>query len=86
MAELADAFIALPGGWGTLEEFSEVVTWTQRLGSNLTAETGYPGLAALCVKEVTGDELCYAVVDSQPRLSHFFLRCCVRTRAHVGDV
>eukprot|EP00439_Symbiodinium_sp_Y106_P035393 s1097_g4.t1 len=29
MAELADAFIALPGGWGTLEEFSEVVTWTQ---------------------------------------------------------
>ena len=32
MAELADAFIALPGGWGTLEEFSEVVTWTQLLG------------------------------------------------------
>ena len=29
MAELADAFIALPGGFGTLEEFCEVVTWTQ---------------------------------------------------------
>jgi uncharacterized protein (TIGR00730 family) len=29
MAELADAFIALPGGLGTLEEFCEVVTWTQ---------------------------------------------------------
>src|SRR6185503_16333609 len=29
MASLADAFIALPGGFGTLEEFSEVVTWTQ---------------------------------------------------------
>ncbi|CAE6937586.1 unnamed protein product [Symbiodinium natans] len=29
MAELADAFIALPGGWGTLEEFAEVATWTQ---------------------------------------------------------
>ncbi len=29
MAELADAFIALPGGWGTLEEIFEVTTWTQ---------------------------------------------------------
>lgn len=29
MAELADGFIALPGGYGTLEEFCEVVTWVQ---------------------------------------------------------
>ncbi|TAJ10367.1 MAG: TIGR00730 family Rossman fold protein [Nitrospirae bacterium] len=29
MAELSDAFIALPGGYGTLEEFCEVVTWAQ---------------------------------------------------------
>ncbi len=29
MAALADAFVALPGGFGTLEEFCEVVTWTQ---------------------------------------------------------
>jgi uncharacterized protein (TIGR00730 family) len=29
MAELADAFIALPGGIGTLEETFEVWTWTQ---------------------------------------------------------
>lgn len=29
MADLADAFIMLPGGFGTLEEFFEVVTWTQ---------------------------------------------------------
>lgn len=29
MAELSDAFIALPGGFGTLEEFAEAVTWTQ---------------------------------------------------------
>jgi uncharacterized protein (TIGR00730 family) len=27
MAELADGFIMLPGGFGTLEEFMEVVTW-----------------------------------------------------------
>jgi uncharacterized protein (TIGR00730 family) len=29
MAELADAFIALPGGWGTLDEFFEILTWGQ---------------------------------------------------------
>lgn len=31
MAERADAFVALPGGYGTIEEFCEVVTWA-RLG------------------------------------------------------
>ena len=29
MAELSDAFIALPGGLGTIDEFFEMVTWTQ---------------------------------------------------------
>jgi len=29
MAELSDAFIALPGGYGTLDEFAEVLTWSQ---------------------------------------------------------
>ena len=29
MADLADAFVALPGGAGTLEEFFEVWTWAQ---------------------------------------------------------
>ena len=29
MAQRADAVVALPGGWGTLEELFEVVTWTQ---------------------------------------------------------
>ncbi|MHA7964246.1 LOG family protein [Paenibacillus sp. CAU 1782] len=29
MAELADAFIALPGGPGTLEEYFEIFTWGQ---------------------------------------------------------
>lgn len=29
MASLADAFVALPGGAGTLEEFFEVWTWAQ---------------------------------------------------------
>ena len=29
MAELADGFIAMPGGFGTLEEFCEMLTWAQ---------------------------------------------------------
>jgi uncharacterized protein (TIGR00730 family) len=29
MAEQSDAFIALPGGYGTLDEFIEIVTWAQ---------------------------------------------------------
>ena len=29
MADLADGFIALPGGLGTLEEFCEIMTWGQ---------------------------------------------------------
>ena len=33
MADLADGFIALPGGFGTLEEFFEMTTWSQ-LGLN----------------------------------------------------
>ena len=29
MADLAEAFVALPGGYGTVEEFCEVLTWSQ---------------------------------------------------------
>ncbi len=29
MADLSDAFMALPGGYGTLEEFCEIITWRQ---------------------------------------------------------
>jgi uncharacterized protein (TIGR00730 family) len=29
MAQLSDAFVALPGGFGTFEELFEVTTWTQ---------------------------------------------------------
>jgi uncharacterized protein (TIGR00730 family) len=52
MAELSDAFIALPGGFGTFEEFSEVVTWSQ-LGLHrkacglLNVEGYYDSLLAL---------------------------------------
>ena len=29
MADLSDAFVALPGGFGTLEEIIEILTWSQ---------------------------------------------------------
>jgi uncharacterized protein (TIGR00730 family) len=29
MADLSDAFIAIPGGWGTLDELAEILTWKQ---------------------------------------------------------
>jgi uncharacterized protein (TIGR00730 family) len=52
MAELADAFVALPGGIGTLEELIEVYTWSQ-LGIHdkacgvLNVGGYYDGLATL---------------------------------------
>jgi uncharacterized protein (TIGR00730 family) len=51
MAELADAFVALPGGLGTVEELFEVYTWAQ-LGLHrkpcglLDVEGYYAGIAA----------------------------------------
>ena len=51
MADLADAFVALPGGLGTLEELFEVYTWAQ-LGLHrkpcglLNVEGYYDGIAA----------------------------------------
>lgn len=29
MAEMSDGFVALPGGWGTIEETFEILTWAQ---------------------------------------------------------
>jgi uncharacterized protein (TIGR00730 family) len=29
LADRADAFVALPGGYGTMDEFIEIVTWAQ---------------------------------------------------------
>jgi uncharacterized protein (TIGR00730 family) len=57
MAELADAFIALPGGIGTLEELFEVYTWAQ-LGLHrkpcalLNAEGYYDGIAGFLANAV----------------------------------
>ena len=52
MADLSDGFIAMPGGFGTFEEFCEVLTWSQ-LGLHtkpcglLNVKGYYTGLLAL---------------------------------------
>ncbi|HUY80206.1 MAG TPA: TIGR00730 family Rossman fold protein [Acidobacteriaceae bacterium] len=59
MAERADAFVALPGGYGTLDEFIEIVTWAKlRIHAKpcVLVNTGgfYDGLLAFldrCVSE-----------------------------------
>ena len=58
MAELADAFVALPGGLGTFEELCEMLTWAQ-LGYHrkpvvvFDAEDFYAPLFALLDHAVT---------------------------------
>ena len=58
MAELSDAFVALPGGIGTLEELFEVYTWAQ-LGLHhkpcalLNVAGYYDGIAEFLAHAVT---------------------------------
>jgi uncharacterized protein (TIGR00730 family) len=77
MAELSDAFVALPGGIGTLEELFEVWTWAQ-LGSHekpcglLNVDGFYSGLLGFLdhvvseafLRQVHRDML---LVDTEPR-------------------
>jgi uncharacterized protein (TIGR00730 family) len=76
MADLSDAFVALPGGFGTFEEFCEVLTWAQ-LGLHpkpcaLLNVAGYydPLLAlfdhAVAERFVRAEHLEQIVVSDQP--------------------
>lgn len=62
MAELAEGFIALPGGFGTFEELFEILTWAQ-LGFHrkpiglLNVADYYRPLLALCDQAVAEDFL-----------------------------
>lgn len=77
MADLAEGFIALPGGYGTFEEFCEVVTWSQ-LGLHakpcgvLNVEKYYDPLLALfdhAVKEgfLRSDNRTLVLEERDPR-------------------
>jgi uncharacterized protein (TIGR00730 family) len=59
MAELSDAFIAMPGGYGTFEELFEIITWAQ-LGIHrkpiglLNVAGYYDGLLA-CIEQAIAE-------------------------------
>lgn len=57
IAELSEAFVALPGGYGTMDEFHEVLTWAQlqihgKPVGLLNADGFYDELLALYAKMV----------------------------------
>jgi len=59
MADLSDAFVALPGGFGTWEEFFEVLTWSQlgiqRKRCGLLNVEGYYDPLLAMVERATSD-------------------------------
>ena len=64
MAELADGFIALPGGFGTLEELFEIITWAQiglhRKPIGLLNTKGYYGPLVALVEHAQTHGFIYA--------------------------
>jgi uncharacterized protein (TIGR00730 family) len=77
MADLADGFVALPGGLGTVEELFEVYTWAQ-LGLHrkpcalLDVEGYYEGVASFLAHAVEerflrDDHRAMLMVESDPR-------------------
>jgi uncharacterized protein (TIGR00730 family) len=78
MAELSDAFVALPGGLGTVEELFEVYTWTQ-LGLHdkpcalLDVDGYYAGIASFLAHAVEErflreDHRSMLIVERDPRV------------------
>jgi uncharacterized protein (TIGR00730 family) len=59
MADLSDAFVAMPGGVGTFEEFFEAITWTQlglhRKACGLLNVAGFYTPLALFVDQAVTD-------------------------------
>jgi uncharacterized protein (TIGR00730 family) len=59
MADLSDAFIAMPGGVGTFEEFFEAITWTQlglhRKACGLLNVAGFYTPLALFIDQAVSD-------------------------------
>jgi uncharacterized protein (TIGR00730 family) len=59
MAELADGFIAMPGGYGTFEELFEIITWAQlgmhRKPIGLLNVAGYFAPLMVCIEHAIAE-------------------------------
>lgn len=97
MAELSDGFIALPGGWGTLEEIFEILTWAQ-LGFHhkpcglLNVGSYYDGLIAFldnAFEQQFVNELCRPMLMKAPEpgalLDQFAEYRAPKVRKWVGE-
>ncbi|KAL6851677.1 hypothetical protein ACP4OV_020241 [Aristida adscensionis] len=90
MARQSEAFIALPGGYGTMEELLEMITWSQ-LGIHdkpvglLNVEGYYDPLLALFEKGVTEGFInpdCRRIFVSAPTASELLTKMEDYTRLH----
>ena len=97
MAELSDGFVALPGGWGTLEEIFEILTWAQ-LGFHekpcalLNIEGYYDNLIRFMENSFEQgfvNELCRPMLikanDPGALLDQFATYCAPRVRKWMGE-
>lgn len=72
MEKLSDYFVAIPGGWGTLDEFFEIITWRQiGIHQKPVAILNYKGFfdPLLCQLEKMND---YGFVD-QDHFKHLII-------------
>jgi uncharacterized protein (TIGR00730 family) len=88
MADLSDAFIAMPGGWGTLDELAEILTWkqlelvTKPVGLLNTRQFFDPLLAQMQLMVDDGfldsDQLALLIRESTPKTLLSALRAAIR--------
>ncbi|MCD9016311.1 LOG family protein [Parachryseolinea silvisoli] len=88
MADLSDAFVAMPGGWGTLDELAEILTWkqlgliTQPVGLLNTREFFDPLLAQMqwMVSEgfLDADQLAVLLRENTPETLLSAIRTAIR--------
>jgi hypothetical protein len=88
MADLSDAFVAMPGGWGTLDELAEILTWkqlgliTQPVGLLNTRQFFDPLLAQMqwMVSEgfLAADQLAVLLRENTPETLLSAIRAAIR--------
>ena len=84
MADLADAFMLLPGGFGSWEEFCEVVTWAH-LGLHtkpcgLLNVSGYYSPFLALAGAPSRKDLCAPAINRRSRSTTIRIGCLINWR------